>query len=108
MADSLRAAQPWLTFIGCVVVVAVLYLAQAILVPLALATLLAFLLTPVVTWLERGLGRAPAVLAVVILTFTGLGVVGWTVTQQLGTLVTELPTYRQNINAKIRDVRGAG
>ncbi len=108
MADSLRAAQPWLTFIGCVVVVAVLYLAQAILVPLALATLLAFLLTPVVTWLERGLGRATAVLAVVLLTFTGVGVVGWTVTQQLATLVSELPTYRHNITEKIRDVRGAG
>jgi predicted PurR-regulated permease PerM len=108
MSDSLRAAQPWLTFIGCVLVVAVLYLAQAIFVPLALAVLLAFLLTPVVKWLERGLGRAPAVLAVVLLTFTGLGVTGWTVTQQLATLVAELPTYRQNINQKIRDVRGAG
>ena len=108
MADPLRAAQPWLTFIGCVLVVAVLYLAQAILVPLALATLLAFLLTPVVTWLERGLGRAPAVLAVVILTFTGLGVIGWTVTQQVATLVSELPTYRHNIITKIHDVRGAG
>lgn len=108
MTDSLRAAQPWLTFIGCVLVVAVLYLAQPILVPIALAVLLAFLLTPVVTWLERGLGRAPAVIAVAFLTFTGMGVIGWTVTQQVGSLVQELPTYRQNINQKIRDIRGAG
>ena len=48
MSDSLHAVRPWLTFIGCVLVGVVMYLAQAILVPVALAVLLAFLLTPVV------------------------------------------------------------
>src|ERR1041385_3060161 len=50
MSDELRAAQPWLTIIGCVVVVGVLYLAQAVIVPVALAILMAFLLTPVVAF----------------------------------------------------------
>ncbi len=108
MSDSLHAVRPWLTFIGCVLVGVVLYLAQAILVPVALAVLLAFLLTPVVTALERYIGRVPAVLAVVVVTFVGLGGAGWVVTQQLGSLVQELPAYRHNIHQKIQDVRGAG
>ena len=108
MSDSFHAVRPWLTFIGCVLVGVVLYLAQAIVVPVALAVLLSFLLTPVVTALERRIGRVPAVLAVVVVTFLGLGVVGWVVTQQLGSLVQELPAYRHNIHQKIQDVRGAG
>src|SRR5260221_6007699 len=46
MDDSLRSLKPWITFTGCVLVVAVLYWAQAILVPIALAILLTFVLTP--------------------------------------------------------------
>ncbi len=100
--------QPWLTFIGTVLVVAVLYLAQAVLVPIALAMLLAFLLTPVVMTLQRAVGRVAAVLAVVMLTVLLAFGAGWIVTQQLATLVQELPTYRQNIRQKIQDVRFAG
>ncbi|RPJ80924.1 MAG: hypothetical protein EHM13_11290, partial [Acidobacteria bacterium] len=62
--------RPWVTFAGCVLVVVVLYWAQAVLVPIALAILLTFVLTPPVTWLERWIGRIPAVLAMVTLVFT--------------------------------------
>ena len=54
------------TFAWCVLVVLVLYWAQAVLVPIALAILLTFLLAPPVTWLQRWVGRIPAVLAMVI------------------------------------------
>lgn len=108
MSDSLHAVRPWLTFIGCVLVGVVLYLAQAILVPVALAVLLAFLLTPVVLTFERYVGRVPAVLATVLVTFTALAVVGWVVTQQLASVAQELPTYRHNIHQKILDVRVVG
>ena len=51
-----------------VVVVGALYLGREILIPLALAILLSFMLAPVVIRLRRwGLGRIPAVLAVVML-----------------------------------------
>jgi predicted PurR-regulated permease PerM len=63
----------WVTFAGCVLVIAVLYWAQAVLVPIALAILLTFVLTPPVTWLERWIGRVPAVLAAVTLVFLILG-----------------------------------
>jgi len=100
--------KPWITFAGCVLVVVVLYWAQAILVPIALAMLLTFVLAPPVTWLERWIGRVPAVLAMVTLVFTVLGLAGWGLARQMDHLAEDLPRYRINILAKIADVRGAG
>jgi predicted PurR-regulated permease PerM len=104
-ADTLKA---WATFAGCVLVIGVLYWAQAVLVPFALAILLTFVLTPPVTWLERWIGRVPAVLIVVTLVFSLLGLAGWGLTRQMQHLAADLPGYRANIRAKIADVRGAG
>ena len=98
----------WLTFAGCVLVVGVLYWAQAVLVPMALAILITFVLTPPVSWLERWIGRAPAVLVAVTLVFTILGLAGWGLARQLDHLAGDLPGYRVNILSKIADVRGAG
>lgn len=108
MIDSLHAVRPWLTFIGCVLVGVVLYLAQSVIVPVALAVLLTFLLTPVVLWFQRRIGRVPAILAVVVTTFLAVGCAGWIVTQQLASLVQELPAYRHNIHQKVRDIRVVG
>ncbi len=85
-----------------VVVIAALYLAKIVLLPLALAMLFTFLLAPVVTWLERI--RIPRVLAIllVILAFgTAVGMVGWTVAGQLIEVTNHLPDYRENIANKI-------
>ena len=102
-----RGGRSWLTFTGLVLVVAVLYWTQAVVVPIALAVLLTFLLTPPVATLQRWLGRVPGVLVVVVLTFAALGFAGWAVSQQLTALVQELPGYRENVRDKIRDVRRA-
>jgi predicted PurR-regulated permease PerM len=99
---------PWITFAGCVLVIVVLYWAQAVLVPIALAILLTFVLTPPVSWLERWVGRVPAVLVAVTFVFTVLGLSGWGLARQMDHLVEDLPRYRVNILAKIADVRGAG
>jgi predicted PurR-regulated permease PerM len=103
-SESLRA---WVRFAGCVLIVVVLYWAQTVLVPLALAVLLTFVLTPLVTWLERGVGRVPAVTIVIVLVFGGLGLASWGLARQLDYLAGDLPRYRANIRAKIADVRGA-
>jgi energy-coupling factor transporter transmembrane protein EcfT len=64
-----------------VLIIASLYWAQAVLVPIALAIMLTFLLTPVASALERiGLGRLPSVILIVVLTFSLLGGIGWIVT----------------------------
>ena len=76
--------------------------------PIALAALLSFVLSPPVSWLERWLGRVPAVLIVVTLVFVVLGLAGWGLARQMNNLADDLPRYRVNIRAKIADVRGAG
>ena len=108
MDDTSKTLKPWVTFAGCVLVVVVLYWAQAVLVPFAVAILLTFVLTPPVTWLQRWVGRVAAVLAVVTLVFAMLGLGGWGLTRQMDHLADDLPRYRANILAKIADVRGAG
>jgi predicted PurR-regulated permease PerM len=108
MDNTSQTLKPWVTFAGCVLVVVILYWAQAVLVPIALAMLLTFVLTPPVTWLERWIGRIPAVLAMVTLVFTVFGLAGWGLARQMDHLAEDLPRYRVNILAKIADVRGAG
>jgi predicted PurR-regulated permease PerM len=105
--DTLKSVKVWLTFAGGVLIVAVLYWAQAVLVPFALALLLTFVLTPPVTWLQRWVGRIPAVLLVVTLVFAALGLAGLGLTWQMDQLVKDLPVYRANIRTKVADVRAA-
>jgi AI-2E family transporter len=108
MDDTSKTLRRWVAFAGCVLVVVILYWAQTVLVPIALAILLTFVLSPPVTWLERWIGRIPAVLAMVALVFTVLGLAGWGLARQMDHLAEDLPRYRVNILAKIADVRGAG
>jgi predicted PurR-regulated permease PerM len=102
-----KTVASWLRFAGCVLVVAILYWAQAVLVPVALAILITFVLSPPVTVLQRWIGRVPAVLAVVLLVFTILGLAGWAVWTEMSHLAGDLPRYRVNIQQKIADIRGA-
>jgi predicted PurR-regulated permease PerM len=87
------------------VVVAALYLAKGVLVPLTLAVLLSFLLSPVCDWLERRwLGRIPSVLVTAILGFGVLGIAAWTTVVQMTDLAPKMPEYQHNIQAKLRSV----
>lgn len=108
MTEAPNSLKPWITFAGSVLIVVVLYWAQAVLVPVALAVLISFVLASPVTWLERWLGRVPSVLVVVTLVFVMLGLAGWGLARQMENLAEDLPRYRTNILAKIADVRGAG
>lgn len=108
MTDFPRMLKPWILFAGTVLIVAVLYWAQAILVPIAAAVLLTFLLTPAVAWIERWIGRAAAVTTVAILTFSVLGAGAWAVGRELSGLAQSLPSYRDNIRQKVADIRRAG
>ena len=90
-------------------ITASLYWAKAVLIPVALAIQLAFLLSPVVQAVRRiGIGHVPAVLLVVVLVFAGLGGLSWTIFQQMAQLIDDLPRYESNMKHKIADVRGAG
>ncbi len=83
-------------------VISTLYFARDILIPLALAALLTFLLAPLVTRLERWIGRIAAVLLTVVLIFSALGAAGWMLTRQVVDLAAQLPEYKGNIVTKMR------
>ncbi len=88
--------------ITAVLAVAALYLAKVVFLPLAFAILIAFLLAPLVSPLERI--RLPRTLAVVLVIagFAAiLGCVGWLAGSQLIQMVGDLPKYQANIDRKL-------
>src|SRR3954452_11210073 len=90
-------------------VVAALYLGQKILIPLALAILLSFVLAPLVSRLERrGVRRTAAVLLVVGAAFLLLGLVGWGIASQATAMINDLPQHKKDVRQKIADLQGAG
>ncbi|MGE5193192.1 MAG: AI-2E family transporter, partial [Deltaproteobacteria bacterium] len=86
---------------GGVLVVAALYFGQPILLPLAMAILLTFLLRPCVVWLERHkIPRAAAVLVVTLTILLVIGSAGWIMTRQFRDLALHLDEYRGHLGAK--------
>src|SRR6478672_8343551 len=91
------------------VVVGALYFAREVLVPLALAILLTFLLAPLVRRLERlRLGRVPATLVVVLLGLGLVGVIGYIVERQFVQIADQLPDYSPQIRHKVQSFFGGG
>jgi len=89
-------------------VVAFLYLARDLIVPIALAILLSFLLAPAVRGLRRWhIGRVTAVSLTVLMAF--LAMIGFTavILQEVSSLAQQLPEYRSNLETKIRSLPGA-
>lgn len=85
-----------------VLVIAVLRLGQDILMPIAFAALLAFLLSPLVVKLTRmRLPKSVAIILTVTFAFSVIGGIGWIVTSQAISLVRDLPQYEQNIRKKL-------
>ena len=93
-------------FIVIAVVITTLYLSREILVPIALAVLLSFILAPLVKLLQRW--RSPRALAVV---FTVTGAVAVTiclttiVMVQVSQLAGDLPRYQVTLSDKIHNLR---
>jgi predicted PurR-regulated permease PerM len=86
-----------------------LYLARAVLVPIALAVLLTFMVHPIVQRLTQwGLGRAVSVATVVGLLVLSLGGVAWILAVEFASLSTQMPVYRDNLITKIGEARRLG
>jgi predicted PurR-regulated permease PerM len=85
---------------------AALYFAKEVLVPLSLAALVAFLLTPAVKRLEKWrLGRIPAVFLVIVSSFSLVGILGWIGANQLIDVLGQLPNYKANIDQRFAALR---
>jgi predicted PurR-regulated permease PerM len=96
------------TFVIIAIVVATLYFAREILVPIALAVLLSFVLAPVVKVLQRW--HLPRSLAVVLTVIIALGVVLCLATMvmvQVNQLARDLPRYQITLSEKVRNLRDA-
>lgn len=107
-SSSSKPRDPLVLLFGLVLVAACLYWARQVLIPLALAVLLAFILTPVVAALQRrGLGRLPSVLIVVILALLLVSGIGYIISRQLNSLVADLPKYKGEISSKFQSLTGA-
>jgi len=86
--------------------IAALYFGREILIPLAFACILSFLLTAPVSGLQKlGLGRLPAVGMVVGLALSAAAGAGWVVGTQLLEIAKDLPLYRLNIHNKLEYIR---
>jgi predicted PurR-regulated permease PerM len=89
-------------------VLTVLYLGRVVLEPLAIAVLLAFVLTPPIRRL-RGLflGRVTSVIAVVGFALAILVALGFVMETQISHLAGEIPKYQQNLREKISSLNKA-
>nr|MDQ3313439.1 AI-2E family transporter [Verrucomicrobiota bacterium] len=86
-------------------VITILSVGREVLIPLALAVMLTFLLSPLVARMERYIGRIAAVLLVVAMLFGLIGGTGWLLTRQIIDLAARLPDYQTNIESKLRTIR---
>ena len=85
------------------------YWASPVLVPLALSILLAFLLNPIVTYLQRR--KMPRTVAAFLVTSVGLlivGVLAWIFTAQVVYLGEQLPVYERKVTERIDEIRESG
>jgi predicted PurR-regulated permease PerM len=90
-------------------VIAGLYFSREVLIPLAVAILLSFVLTPLVSWLERvGLPRPASVLIVVLIGVGLLAIIGYVVGRQFVSVMDQLPNYQGELRTKLANIRSHG
>lgn len=105
--SNVRASNLTPVLIG-VVIVGALYLGREVLVPIALAVLLSFVLAPAVRLLQRWrVPRVMAVLVVGLVAFSTIFSLGAVMVAQVTQLAGDLPGYQSTLREKIRSLRGA-
>lgn len=93
-------------FIALALAIAALYFGRQIFIPLALALVLSFLLTPLVGLLEKAhLRRIPAVLVVMAFCFALTAALSWQVAGQLLDITGHIRDYKANLEETVRSLR---
>lgn len=89
------------------VVIAALYFGRDVLIPITLAVMLSFVLSPLVNVLQRlRLWRAPAVILAVLAALGVLGLIGTLIGSQTASLAANAPQYARTIQEKVEGVQG--
>src|SRR6516164_9279793 len=107
LASDLSTIAASLRFIAGIGAIAILYFGRDVLVPLAVAVLLTFILAPPVRLLRRWrLGRMPSIIIVVLIAFLAIFGLGTVLGEQVSHLAAALPKYQETISKKIDRIRG--
>jgi predicted PurR-regulated permease PerM/methylmalonyl-CoA mutase cobalamin-binding subunit len=89
------------------IVVAILYFAKELFIPLAFALLLSFLLGPAVKKLGKWhIPRVPSAFLALLITSAVVAIVGWFVTIELIQIAESLPHYSDNVRRKVQTLQG--
>jgi predicted PurR-regulated permease PerM len=92
-----------------VIIVAIVFLAREVLLPVTLAGILSFMLAPLVRMLQHlHLPRGLAVVSVVLLAFAAIFALGTVMAREVTLLAGDLPRYQATISAKIQRLGGSG
>ena len=90
-----------------VIAVTALYFGREVLVPIALAVLMSFVLAPLVRLLQRiYVPRALAVFVSVLVAFAAVFSLAAMMVSQVNQLASDLPGYQSTLQSKIQSVRG--
>src|SRR5579872_7058103 len=96
--DRRRAARP---FIGVITATAVLYLAKDLLLPIAMAAILAVIFSPVANRLDKLVGRFVSAALLVLAATMAVGGIGYFLTVELTSVAVEVAGYSDNIGTKL-------
>jgi predicted PurR-regulated permease PerM len=99
------AGQAFFRIATFVLLVVVFAQGHEILVPLALAVILAFALTPLVHALERRLGRGLAVVLVVLLSLSAVTAFAYLLDRQIVDLSAQMTRYTESMRRKVAALR---
>ena len=104
--DAARTLEMLATLISVAFAIIFLYVGRDVLVPIAIAVLLSFVLSPPVLLLRRiGANRTVAVMAVAFASLLIAFAVSAALTRQVSELAVDLPNYQATINSKIGKLR---
>jgi predicted PurR-regulated permease PerM/methanogenic corrinoid protein MtbC1 len=94
-------------FIGVIVATVVLYLGKDILVPLAMASILAVAFSPIASRLELFVGRFLAAAVIVVAAITAICLVAYLLTVELTAVAVNVAGYSGNIATKLAALEGS-
>jgi predicted PurR-regulated permease PerM len=83
----------------------IIYFAQTLIIPLTIAALLTFLLSPLVIRLEKWIGRIFSILLVVIFVFSVIGSTGYIFVKQFVLFGSNFQKYSEAIQSKIQNFK---
>ena len=94
-------------FIAVIVATVVLYFGKDILMPVAMAAILAVAFSPIASRLEAFVGRFLAAALIVLATVGAIGLVAYFLTVQLTSIAVDVAGYSNNIGTKLAALKGS-